>query len=1138
MAGVLSEESGVGKSVEGISRGQTCTGEALAEWRSSEQVENGIASTSPPYWDTDEDDGGPKPSELYGKYTWKIEKFSQITKRELRSNAFEVGGYKWYILIYPQGCDVCNHLSLFLCVANHDKLLPGWSHFAQFTIAVVNKDPKKSKYSDTLHRFWKKEHDWGWKKFMELSKVYDGFVDTSDNLIIKAQVQVIREKSDRPFRCLDCHYRRELVRVYLTNVEQICRRFVEERRSKLGKLIEDKARWSSFFAFWRDIDQTSRRRMSREKTDVILKVVVKHFFIEKEVTSTLVMDSLYSGLKALEGQTSKKGLVKLLDSEEITAPIVRVEKDMFVLVDDVLPLLERAAIEPLPPKDEKGPQNRTKDGNSGEDFNKDSMERDERRLTELGRRTLEIFVLAHIFSNKIEVAYQEAVALKRQEELIREEEASWQAENDQKTKRGVNEREKKSKKKQAKQKRNNRKVKDKAREERIIMAVHETSQEDNAVDEKMDSNEEAQTLSEKPDAVEDISDVSDSVDGVAEVLQPDSEDRDTSPVNWDTDASEVHPPSEASNNGISGVSSKQNGMSAKRCNSAIDDSSSTCSSDSLPPSVVMTDPYKGNTFSNCKVQKSPSRGKSRGKASCDTGGWTNQVKSQSSVAAAHAGVINKESGNGKVGKNESEGAVITLKDRLKWAEKHVVRKDEEVLSLQMKPNIQDKVVEIERLTDNGCLQKAVPSPPISPPRNSTVQMKLENKTSATLDPSHVTKTALSGGSQQTDKDPSSPLTSASQSTTESKTEIQKNSIARLTERSVARVPTISRPSSTPLVSGSRPAAPAVSMVQTSPPLARSVSAAGRLGPDPSPATHSYVPQSYRNAIMGNPATSTAASLTHSSSCSGVNPSPSYSQPSSLVSSSIFLSQSSDRMDANAVQSGVPFGMRTHDVLQNGHHWIESSQRESTRSMQYDQPSGLNGDQNHDLYRPLHSRSMGNMLTEFPACTSGRQNQALLVDEFPHLDIINDLLDDEHSIGMTSRTSLGFNSLGNGSQSLNRQFSFPGDLDANDDRGSSTSCRLERSQSYHHDHGFRGGYNSSHGHFDSLRDFIPQVRSMPYVNGHVDGLIPNQWQMAGSDLLYAGMRNTENGGYPYYPDYSNMASGVNGYNTVYRPSNGP
>lgn len=53
-------------------------------------------------------------------------------------------------------------------------------------IKIVN-----ANFSDTLHRFWKKEHDWGWKKFMELSKVLDGFID-ADTLIIKAQVQVIR----------------------------------------------------------------------------------------------------------------------------------------------------------------------------------------------------------------------------------------------------------------------------------------------------------------------------------------------------------------------------------------------------------------------------------------------------------------------------------------------------------------------------------------------------------------------------------------------------------------------------------------------------------------------------------------------------------------------------------------------------------------------------------------------------------------------------------------------------------------------------------------------------------------------------------------------------------------------------------
>ena len=46
-------------------------------------------------------------------------------------------------------------------------------------------------YADTLHRFCKKEHDWGWKKFMELNKVLEGFT-VSNTLVIKAQVQVIR----------------------------------------------------------------------------------------------------------------------------------------------------------------------------------------------------------------------------------------------------------------------------------------------------------------------------------------------------------------------------------------------------------------------------------------------------------------------------------------------------------------------------------------------------------------------------------------------------------------------------------------------------------------------------------------------------------------------------------------------------------------------------------------------------------------------------------------------------------------------------------------------------------------------------------------------------------------------------------
>lgn len=38
-----------------------------------------------------------KPQELFGKFTWKIDNFSDISKRELRSNQFDVGEYKWCV---------------------------------------------------------------------------------------------------------------------------------------------------------------------------------------------------------------------------------------------------------------------------------------------------------------------------------------------------------------------------------------------------------------------------------------------------------------------------------------------------------------------------------------------------------------------------------------------------------------------------------------------------------------------------------------------------------------------------------------------------------------------------------------------------------------------------------------------------------------------------------------------------------------------------------------------------------------------------------------------------------------------------------------------------------------------------------
>ncbi|KAG0479402.1 hypothetical protein HPP92_010260 [Vanilla planifolia] len=324
MDGNSTDDNGIGgmpSPKEGISAGQRCQSvDSLAEWRSSEHLPPHLLYGTRMMMMT----VGPNPPSCMGNLLGRLKIFHRLTSVN--------------------------------CEAMHLKLVftSGWSHFAQFTIAVVHKDPKKSKFS-----------------------------------------------AHRPFRCLDCQYRRELVRIYLSNVEQICWRLIEDRKNKLGKLIEDKMRWSSFYGFWLGVDQNLKQLLSRDKSETILRAVVEHFFVEKEVTSTF-MDSLHSGLRALEYQSNNKNGGLMAEMEESPAPMIRVDKDMFVSADDVFLLLERVASEPLPtmslpPKDEKISQNRTKEGSSGEESNKDAIERDERRLTELGRRTVENFVLSHIF---------------------------------------------------------------------------------------------------------------------------------------------------------------------------------------------------------------------------------------------------------------------------------------------------------------------------------------------------------------------------------------------------------------------------------------------------------------------------------------------------------------------------------------------------------------------------------------------------------------------------------------------------------------------------------------------------------------------------------------------------------------------
>lgn len=154
---------------------------------------------------------------------------------------------------------------------------------------------------------------------------------------------------------------------------------------------------------------------------------------------------------------------------------------------------------------------------------------------------------------------------------------------------------------QAKQKQNNIKMKGKERDDKLGTILQDKIEQESSMDKKEEcSTTELDIALEIPDFTECVSDVSDSVVCVPKMLLPDSEERDPSSVDVDTDSSEVLPPAEANNSGIIVVQNGRQGTSP--C--VVDDSSSTRFSDSIPLSINV--PHRGNS-PTCKNQKSYSR---------------------------------------------------------------------------------------------------------------------------------------------------------------------------------------------------------------------------------------------------------------------------------------------------------------------------------------------------------------------------------------------------------------------------------------------------------------------------------------------------------------------------------------------------
>ncbi|CAI5463222.1 unnamed protein product [Closterium sp. Yama58-4] len=151
---------------------------------------------------------------LSGTFQWQIDGFSELAEASVYSNTFLVGGYCWCVLVlaafqvvyrriqpgmrqllvYPEGGEKSEDLSLYLVVANAATVPPGWTKRMDFVLTVVNQfDRTKSVKNETSNLlFSPRAPNWGWSSMMPLKDLNDlskGFL-VNDTVILEADVKV------------------------------------------------------------------------------------------------------------------------------------------------------------------------------------------------------------------------------------------------------------------------------------------------------------------------------------------------------------------------------------------------------------------------------------------------------------------------------------------------------------------------------------------------------------------------------------------------------------------------------------------------------------------------------------------------------------------------------------------------------------------------------------------------------------------------------------------------------------------------------------------------------------------------------------------------------------------------------------
>lgn len=147
-------------------------------------------------------------------YTVEIRSFSLLTKNSIEryeSGQFEAGGYKWKLVIYPNGNKSRNaneHLSLYLAMAGANSLRTGWQVDAVFRLFLL--DQNNDNYmvlQDAVgkeRRFHKMKLERGFDQFISLKALRDaanGFL-VDDTCVFGAEVFVCKERTTDKGECL------------------------------------------------------------------------------------------------------------------------------------------------------------------------------------------------------------------------------------------------------------------------------------------------------------------------------------------------------------------------------------------------------------------------------------------------------------------------------------------------------------------------------------------------------------------------------------------------------------------------------------------------------------------------------------------------------------------------------------------------------------------------------------------------------------------------------------------------------------------------------------------------------------------------------------------------------------------------